>query len=171
MNKQKALEKIEESKKFVEDLDKKQEWVKIDYSVIPKELFDKYGCKPFEIMKKKMRDVNNEVWNNINYFEAQKICERSGYRLPNIREMLVLLEFYKEENKIVGCYDKGFLGIEELDYNENVCYEWIYCLKDCGFLRGGNWRYGSYAGLFALNLNSAPSYTYNSIGFRCARSL
>ena len=54
MNKQKALEKIEELKKFVEDLDKQQEWVKIDYSVIPKELFDKYGIKPFEIMKRKM---------------------------------------------------------------------------------------------------------------------
>jgi len=168
MNKQQALSKIEELKQFVEELDKQQEWVKIDYSVIPKELFEKYGCKPFEIMKRKMRK-GEDTWNNINYFDAQKECEKLGYRLPNIQEMLMLLEFYKQERKKVSCYDKEFLGIEELSYDEDVCYEWIYCLKDCGFFRGGSWGTGSSAGAFALRLNYAPSSTYNCIGFRCAR--
>ena len=38
-----------------------------------------------------------------------------------------------------------------------------------GFLRGGSWAYGSDAGLFALDLSAAPSYSYTHIGFRCAR--
>ena len=33
-------------------------------------------------------------------------------------------------------------------------------------LRGGNWNNGSNAGVFALNLNNAPSNSNNSIGFR-----
>jgi len=38
-----------------------------------------------------------------------------------------------------------------------------------GFIRGGNWNNASNAGLFALNLNNAPSNTNNNIGFRCAK--
>ncbi|MFA5346407.1 MAG: SUMF1/EgtB/PvdO family nonheme iron enzyme [Candidatus Omnitrophota bacterium] len=38
-----------------------------------------------------------------------------------------------------------------------------------GFLRGGDWDYGSYAGLFNLRLSYAPSYSGTNIGFRCAR--
>jgi formylglycine-generating enzyme required for sulfatase activity len=37
------------------------------------------------------------------------------------------------------------------------------------FLRGGAWYDGSYAGAFALNLYTPPSYTNTNIGFRCAR--
>jgi len=36
------------------------------------------------------------------------------------------------------------------------------------FLRGGNWNNTSNAGVFALNLNNAPSNQNNNIGFRCA---
>jgi len=169
MNKQQALLKIKELKKFVEELDKQEQWAKIDYSVIPKELFDKYGVKPFEIMKRKMRNNEGEVWNDINYFDAQKECKKLGYRLPNVQEILLLLEFYKQKNKKVSCYDKEFLGIEELSYDEDVCYEWIYCLKDCGFLRGGDWNNGSTAGLFALGLYGVPSPAGNGVGFRCAK--
>jgi len=169
MNKQEALSKIEELKKFVEDLDKKVEWVKIGYEQIPIALFDRYGCKPFEIMKKKMRDKNGKVWNKINYFDAQKECKKLGYRLPNIREMLLLLDWYKQKNTKVSIHNKEFLGIEELSYDEDVYYEWIYCLNDSGFLRGGVWNNGAGAGLFALILNNAPSYTNSNLGFRCAR--
>jgi hypothetical protein len=35
------------------------------------------------------------------------------------------------------------------------------------FKRGGFWSNASYAGLFALDLLSAPTNTYNGIGFRC----
>lgn len=35
-------------------------------------------------------------------------------------------------------------------------------------IRGGNWNNGSNAGVFALNLNNAPSNSNNNIGFRCA---
>jgi formylglycine-generating enzyme required for sulfatase activity len=38
-----------------------------------------------------------------------------------------------------------------------------------GFIRGGNWNNGANAGLFALNLNNAPSNTNTNIGFRCAK--
>jgi len=167
MNKNEALKKIEELKNFIKQED--NEWIKIDYSVISKELFDKYGIRPFEIQKRKMRNENGEVWGDINYFDAQKECERLGYRLPNIREMLMLLERYKSVTKEVSYNDKEFLGIEELSYDENICYEWIFNLKNIAFLRGGYWNFGSDAGVFTLNLNYAPTYTYTNIGFRCAR--
>ncbi|RJQ30780.1 hypothetical protein C4572_03390 [Candidatus Parcubacteria bacterium] len=38
-----------------------------------------------------------------------------------------------------------------------------------GFLRGGNWFAGALVGVFTLLLYYAPSYTYTSLGFRCAR--
>lgn len=38
-----------------------------------------------------------------------------------------------------------------------------------GFFRGGAWGDGGFSGAFALNLNTAPSYTYTALGFRCAR--
>jgi len=37
-----------------------------------------------------------------------------------------------------------------------------------GFLRGGSWNYGTYAGPLALSLPSSPSLRYPSVGFRCA---
>lgn len=46
---------------------------------------------------------------------------------------------------------------------------------DLGSLRatlaGGSWYIGSYAGVFALNLNDSPSYTYGSVGLRVARAI
>jgi len=167
MNKEEALARTEELKNFIKQED--NEWVKIDYDIIPKELFDKYGCVPFEIQKRKMRNENGEVWNDINYFDAQKECEKLGYRLPNVREMLVLLEHYKNVNEEVSHEDKEFLGIEELSYKEDVRYEWIYNLKNVAFRRGGGWSNTSYAGVFALDLDISPSGTYTIIGFRCVR--
>ena len=38
-----------------------------------------------------------------------------------------------------------------------------------GFLRGGHWADGSYAGLFFLYLGNAPSNSNSNFGFRCAR--
>ena len=38
-------------------------------------------------------------------------------------------------------------------------------------LRGGIWFYGSWAGVFALNLNDAPSNAGHSISFRCAKAI
>jgi hypothetical protein len=35
-------------------------------------------------------------------------------------------------------------------------------------LRGGSWADGAYAGPFALGLNSSPSSSHPSRGFRCA---
>ena len=168
MTKQEALKKIEELKNFIKQKDN-EEWITIDYSVVPQELFEKYSIKPFQIMKRKMRDKEGKVWNNINYFDAQKECEELSHRLLNIREMLFLLEFYKRKNKRVSCDDKEFLGIKELSYEEDVCYEWIYNLKSCAFLRGGYWFSGVDAGAFTLSLNDSPTYSSCYIGFRCAR--
>lgn len=147
--------------------DSEVEFVKIGYKQIPKSLFVKYGIVPFEIQKCKMRK-DGKVWNNINFFDAQKEAKKLGYRLPDIREMLMLLEFYKQKNKKVSYNDKEFLGIEELSYGENVCYEWIEG-ANTAFIRGGHWNYGASAGVFTLNLDSAPSDLSNYIGFRCAR--
>ena len=38
-----------------------------------------------------------------------------------------------------------------------------------GALRGGNWTNGTNAGVFALNLNNAPSNYNVNIGFRCSK--
>lgn len=187
MNKQKALEivldfverynkqdkekDVAEAQEVLEDnlSNENEEWVSINYNVIPKEIFDKYGSKPFQIMKRKMRDGKGEVWNNINYFDAQKECKKLGYRLPTIQEMLVLLEWYKAKNEIISSYDKEFLGIEELSYKENVYYEWIEMNDEIAFRRGGNWGNSAPAGVFTLYLDSAPTAADGSVGFRCAR--
>ena len=168
MTKQEALQKIEELKKYIAKCDENDEWVKIDYSVIPKEVFDKYGAKPFEIMKKKMRNTDGEVWNNIGWADSKKEAEKLGYRLPKIQEMLVLLDWYKQANwNNVSIYDNEFLGIEELSYNEDVCYEWIDSPTIC--TRGGSWSDGGDAGSFALDLDWSTGVADCDVGFRCAR--
>jgi len=80
------------------------------------------------------------------------------------------LEAYKDQNN-VSAYDKEFLGIGELSYKEDVCFEWIEMSKNIAFFRGGYWSNGANAGSFALNLDSAPSHSYTSIGFRCCREI
>ena len=158
---QEALKKIEELKDYVSQLEREQEFIKIDYSVIPKEIFDKYGVKPFLIAKKKLRNDKGEVWNNLNYFDAQKEVKKLGCRLPTIQEMLVLLEWYKKKKgDNASIHDKEFLGIKELGYDENVCLEWIYMTDKLGF----------FGGAFALYLDWTVSLQSSyGVGLRCAR--
>ena len=167
MNKNEALKKIEELKLFIEQCDQNEEWVSIDYSKIPKETFDKYGAKPFQIMKRKMRK-GDEVWNHLTWADAKKEAEKLGYRLPSISEMLVLLDAYKKKYPTnADIHHKEFLGIEELSYGEDVCYEWIDAPSPA--TRGGIWVTGSNAGGFTLYLSWSSGNTYNNVGFRCAR--
>ena len=139
-------------------------WVNITNKNCP--TLSKYGIKPFWIMKRKMRNKDGEVWNNINFFDAKREAEKSGYRLPDIREMLALLEQYRK-NKEISKTDKEFLGIEELSCEERTYLEWINA-TGVSFLRGGYWGSTSYAGVFALGLYHIPTYQSISIGFRCA---
>ena len=143
-------------------------WIRIDYDVIPEELFKKYGVKPFEIMQDKMRK-DGKVWNKITYFEAIKVAKEMGYRLVNIREILLLLEHYKNTNKDISSRDKEFLDIKELSYEDSVNYEWIYVLPSVAALRGGSWSGVADAGVFDLSLDDAPSGSSPSIGFRCCK--
>ncbi len=41
--------------------------------------------------------------------------------------------------------------------------------QDYVALRGGNWNNGGNAGVFALNLNNAPSNSNNNVGFRLGK--
>ena len=167
MNKTEALKKIEELKSFVESCDQQEEWVKIDYSVIPKEVFDMYGAKPFEIMKKKMRK-DGKVWNNISWLDAKKETKKLGFRLLSIQEILVLLHVYKQKfSDDADIRHNEFLGIEELSYDETVYYEWIDAPVPAS--RGGCWGTGSSAGAFTLDLGLSSGSTHGSVGFRCAR--
>ena len=54
------------------------------------------------------------------------------------------------------------------------CYTSIapagYRINACAFRRGGDWGDGADAGVFALYLNSAPSYSDPGLGFRCGSS-
>ena len=146
-----------------------KDWVRIDYDVIPKELFKKYGVKPFEIMEKKMRDKEGKVWTNMDYTDTIKECEKLGYRLPNIREMFLLLEHYKTVNKEISIYDKEFLGIKELSYNTSAYCEWVYFLPNVAAIRGGGWSGAAGVGVLHLGLSSAPLYTGSAFGFRCCK--
>ena len=58
-------------------------------------------------------------------------------------------------------------GSSTADYNYD--HFWINAAGYRGFIRGGGWNVGSYAGLFALSLNDAPSTVSTYLGFRCAR--
>lgn len=82
LTKQEALAKIGELKKYISE--EETAWVKIDYSVIPKEVFDRYGAKPFEIMKQKMRKEDGKVWNYINFNDAK---EEAQCRLHSWRQL------------------------------------------------------------------------------------
>ncbi len=145
------------------------EWVTIGYNQIPKETFDRYGAKPFQIMKRKMRK-GNDVWNYISWTDAKAEAEKLGLRPPHITEMLVLFDAYKrEKGDKASKHDRDFLGIEELSHDEAVSYEFVD--GPSVFLRGDGWDSGSDAGAFALGLDWGTGYTSIGIGFRCARSL
>lgn len=149
-------------------MEAKKNWVKIGYDQIPKEVFDRYGAKPFQIMRKKMRKPDGEAWTNITWNNAKEEAQKLGYHLPTIQEMLVLLDWYKQKKGDKISYkDTDFLGIEELSDNEQVYYEWIDAPSPC--LRGGRWSDGTYAGAFTLNLLWDSGNTDNYVGFRCAR--
>ena len=168
LTKEEAIKKIEELRSYVSGLDTNDDWVKIDYSIIPKEVFDRYGAKPFEIMKRKMRREDGSVWNNISWSDAKAEAKKLGYRLPSIQEQLVLLDWYKhEKGDKASIHDKEFLGIEELSYDEEVYLEWVDGPTVAA--RGGNWPYGADDGPFTLLLNWSTSYTTYGVGFRCAR--
>jgi len=154
---------------YIAKVHKETDWATIDYSVIPKETFDKYGAKPFQIMKRKMRK-DGEIWNKINYFDAKKAAEKLDFSLPTIQQMLVLLDAYKQQHpKDASNQHDEFLGIEELSYSHNVAYEWIE--GPGAFIRGGSWSGGSDGGPFALSLSGAPFGTYGYLGFRCSRDV
>jgi formylglycine-generating enzyme required for sulfatase activity len=168
LTKNQELEKIEELKKYITECDRENDWVSIGYDKIPKEVFDRYGVKPFEIMRKKMRNDKGEVWNNITFLDAKKEAEKLGYHLPTVQQQLVLLDWYKhEKGNNVSIRDEEFLGIEELSYYEKVYLEWID--GPTSFIRGGNWNSGSNAGVETLNLINTPGSSGYYIGFRCAR--
>jgi hypothetical protein len=161
ITKQKALEQIEELKRYISGLDSEDEWIKIGYDQIPKETFDRYGAKPFEIMKRKMRSADGEVWNYINFEDAKKEAKQLGFRLASIQEWLVLMDYMRANN------GKGLFGIEETSYSDDVCYEWID--GSGGFTRCGNWYRGADVGVESLYLAFTPASANGSIGFRCAR--
>ncbi|MDE2015983.1 MAG: hypothetical protein KGJ89_05455 [Patescibacteria group bacterium] len=143
------------------------EWITIGYDQIPKETFDRYGAKPFQIMRRKMRK-DGKVWASISWTDAKKEADKLGLRLPHITEMLVLLDAYKKEKgEKASVHDRDFLGIKELSYGETVNYELID--GPSPILRGDGWVIGSYAGAFTLDLGWYTGYACNIVGFRCAR--
>ena len=167
INKTEIKKHLKEVKAYIKELEGGLEWVEINNTNCP--TLKKYGVKPFRIMKKKMRK-NGEVWNNITFYDAQKEAKKLGYRLPDIREILALLEQYRKVTKTISCHDNEFLGIEELSYDESVCYEWIEVAGVAAF-RGGGWYDTTGDGPVALYLSHAPSSVDTSIGFRCASNL
>ena len=158
---QTKLEKLKKQRKS-------QDWITIGYDQIPKEVFDRYGARPFEIMRGKMRKPAGKVWNNISFLDAKKEAEKMGFRLPTIQEMLVLLDVYKQKYPDnASCHHKEFLGIEELSYDEAVNYEFV--AGPTVFIRGGTWHNGSSAGAFTLGLAWGTGRPNNDVGFRVSK--
>ncbi len=62
-------------------------------------------------------------------------------------------------------------GIIANNYNSNYGLGQFYGVGGGGVRRGGAWNYGSYTGLFTLDLYSAPGDSYIHVGFRCVRRL
>ena len=159
---------IEPTKEYSDKDPNGDEWITIGYDQIPKETFDRYGAKPFRIMRRKMRNDKGEVWSNISRNDAKAEAEKLGLRLLDIPEHLVILDFYvREKGKNASIYDADFLGIEELNYDEKVPYEWVN--GPSLFIRGGDWNAGSGAGAGSLGLDNGHSYVGSYVGFRCAR--
>ena len=117
-----------------------------------------------------MRDGDDKVWANITWESAKNEARKLGYRLLTIQEILVLLHAYKEKfpNKADINHDE-FLGVEELAYKHDVCYEWIDA--PCSCARGGNWSNGSNAGALTTYLTWNAGNTNYDVGFRCASGL
>lgn len=172
ITKQQVLNNLEQIKQYIADIENENnEWVTIDNTKIPQEYFDKWGVKPFQIMKRKMRDENGAVWNNINYFDARKEAQKLGYRLPHVQEQMMLLDYYSTTKENPSIEDTEFLGIEELSYDEKVYLEWVVLNDRVAFLRGGLWGACTSTGVETLYLSTIPSVTSSSIGFRCARDM
>ena len=169
ITKKDVQQNLETVKKYIQELENEVGWVDITNENCP--TLAKYGCVPFRIMKKKMRKPGTDkVWNNINFFDAQKEAKKLGYRLPDIREMLALLEQYRATHTTPNHKDKEFLGIEELSYDESVYLEWID-VAGCAALRGGGWGDTTNDGPFALLLDYGPSIVGGSLGFRMCSTL
>lgn len=153
ITKKQVLENLDQIKKYLTEIDT-VEWIEINNENCP--TLEKYGVKPFKIMKNLVQK-DGEPWVYINFFDAKKEAENMGYRLPDVREILALLDHYTASGQ-----PKDFLGIEDLE----DWYEWIDGPSNENF---GWWRYdGPYAGLFTLNLAYGPGYSGNGdIGFRC----
>ena len=45
---------------------------------------------------------------------------------------------------------------------------WLHTVRAA--IRGGNFNNGADAGVFALNLNNAPSYAHSDLGFRACKA-
>lgn len=163
ITKKEIIKNLDQVKQYLKEIEGQEGWVEINDQNCP--TLKKYGVKPFRIMKRKMRK-DGEVWNNINYFDAKKEAEKLGYRLPDVREILALLEQYRKTRKNYSYKDDEFLGITELSYD----YEWLD-IEGVAAIRGGAWAAGALGGPFTLNLGAAPSVVGTGVGFRCAGNL
>ena len=167
ITKKEIIKHLDKVKQYLKEIESQEEWVEINDQNCP--TLKNYGVKPFRIMKRKMRK-DGKVWNNINYFDAKKEAEKLGYRLPDVREILALLEQYRKTRKNYSYKDDEFLGITELSYDNDVCYEWLD-IEGVAAIRGGNWNTGAAAGPFTLDLDNAPSYVSTYFGFRMAKTI
>jgi len=67
-------------------------------------------------------------------------------------------------------YEKAIAGPAGNYTSANATGRYYGCSANGNaFLRSGRWDYGSYVGVFNLNLYSAPSRSDTYVGFRCAR--
>ena len=101
-------------------------------------------------------DLIGNVWEWTDNVISGGIHPVTGVFLPS--------QNYINEIDVYGL--PSLTGSSTADYNYD--HFWINQSSFRGFLRGGRWDNGSVAGLFALNLHDAPSYTNYRLSFRCA---
>jgi len=81
------------------------------------------------------------------YTTFEALAAQSGVTVPNMLKLL---------------------GIAPVDASHGADGLWIRNYGERLPLRGGDWYYGSTAGVFALNLNYPRTYSGSNVGFRAA---
>jgi len=72
------------------------------------------------------------------------------------------------DNDALSDYEKTNAGSLGNYTSANGAGRYYGCIANGnGFLRGGNWNYGDYAGVITLGLGDAPADLITSVGFRC----
>jgi len=129
-------------------------------------IIDVPDVKPFKMaIHQERRDGGRRI-TNISYADTIEKLKEEKCRLMTLDELRAMRTYAIRKLgvnwKDVERVDRLF-GLRDFDLDE-----WVF---DCEEVGGVRWDNGAYAGVFALNLDSAPSNSGGHIGFRCCKDV